>query len=150
MKRNVTMTHLLADHINTGTLMKMEGFLVEQLVTSLLQLISTIQLRNQKYRPRIFLIRSVVPQWCWWQSYIGDRINMLVIFLLCSWLFKGSSDTGHYIFEINFGKSRIRNRTTLNLNGVIFNWFWVDSEIHHSISESFYFGSDSFRYWSQK
>ena len=43
------MTHLLVDHINTGTLTKMDGFLVEQLVTSLLQLISTIQLRNQKY-----------------------------------------------------------------------------------------------------
>ena len=49
MKRNVMMTHLLVDHINTGTLTKMDGFLVEQLVTSLLQLISTIQLRNQKY-----------------------------------------------------------------------------------------------------
>ena len=43
------MTHSLVDHINTGTLTKMDGSLVEQLVTSLLQLISTIQLRNQKY-----------------------------------------------------------------------------------------------------
>ena len=49
MKRNVMMTHSLVDHINTGTLTKMDGSLVEQLVTSLLQLISTIQLRNQKY-----------------------------------------------------------------------------------------------------
>ena len=48
MKRNAMTTHSLADHINTGTLMKMEGFLVEQLVTLLLQLISTTQLRNQK------------------------------------------------------------------------------------------------------
>ena len=131
MKRNVTMTHLLADHINTGTLMKMEGFLVEQLVTSLLQLISTIQLRNQKYRPRISLIRAVGLQWCWWQSYIGD-FTILVTESICwwffQWLFKGSSDTSHYIFEINFGKSRIRNRTTLNLNDVVFNRFWVDPE----------------------
>jgi len=31
-------------------------------------------------------------------------------------LFKGSSDPSHFIFEINDGKRRIRNRTTLNLN----------------------------------
>ena len=29
---------------------------------------------------------------------------------------KGSSDPSHFIFEINVGKSRIRHRTTLNLN----------------------------------
>ena len=32
------------------------------------------------------------------------------------WLIKGSSDPSHFIFEINVGKSRIRHRTTLNLN----------------------------------
>ena len=36
---------------------------------------------------------------------------------------KGSSDPSHLIFEINAGKSRIRHRTTLNLNDVIFNRF---------------------------
>ena len=35
--------------------------------------------------------------------------------------FKGSPDPSHFIFEINVGKSRIRQRTTLNLNNIIFN-----------------------------
>ena len=43
--------------------------------------------------------------------------------------FKGSSDPTHFIFEINGGKSRIRHRTALNSNGIIFNWFWIDLEI---------------------
>ena len=34
--------------------------------------------------------------------------------------FKGSSDTSHFIFEINVGKRRFRHRTTSNLNQVIF------------------------------
>ena len=33
--------------------------------------------------------------------------------------FKGSPDRSHFIFEINVGKSRIRHRTTLNLNDVV-------------------------------
>ena len=37
--------------------------------------------------------------------------------------FKGSSDPSHFIFEINIGKSRIRHRTTLNLNDAIFDRF---------------------------
>ena len=39
--------------------------------------------------------------------------------------FKGSSDLNHFIFEINVGKRRIRQRTTLNLklNDAIFNRF---------------------------
>ena len=45
------------------------------------------------------------------------------------WLFKGSSDPSHFIFEIYAGKSRIRHRTTLNLNIFILNRFWVDLEI---------------------
>ena len=32
----------------------------------------------------------------------------------------------YFIFEINVGKGRIRRRTTPNLNGVIFNRFWID------------------------
>ena len=35
-------------------------------------------------------------------------------------LFKGSSDPSHLILQINVGKRRIRHKTTLNLNGVIF------------------------------
>ena len=35
-------------------------------------------------------------------------------------LFKGSPEPIHFIFEINVGKSRIRHRTTLNLNDVDF------------------------------
>ena len=42
---------------------------------------------------------------------------------------KGSPDQSHFIFEINVGKRRIRHRTTLNLNDLIFNRFWVDLEI---------------------
>ena len=34
--------------------------------------------------------------------------------------FKDSSDTSHFIFEINVGKRRFRHRTTSNLNQVIF------------------------------
>ena len=36
---------------------------------------------------------------------------------------KGSSDSSHFIFEINVGKSRIRHIMTLNLNDAIFNRF---------------------------
>ena len=52
--------------------------------------------------------------------------------------FKGSWDPNHFIFEINGGKSRIRHRTTPNLNGNIFNWFGVDLDIHfqsHSMAD---------------
>ena len=59
---------------------------------------------------------------------------------------KGSPDPRHIIFEINVGTWRIRQRTTLNLNDVNFNRFLVDLEIHHSIPETFYVGSVSFRH----
>ena len=36
---------------------------------------------------------------------------------------KCSSDQSHFIFEINVGKSRIRHRTTPNLNHTIYNPF---------------------------
>ena len=39
--------------------------------------------------------------------------------------FKGSPDPSHFISEINVGKSRIRHKTTLNLNYIIFNWLRV-------------------------
>jgi len=58
-------------------------------------------------------------------------------------MFKGSSDSSHFIFEINVGKRRIRHRTTLNLND---NKFGVDLEIHNLISSSLYVGSNSFRH----
>ena len=35
-------------------------------------------------------------------------------------IFKGSPDSSNFNFEINVGKSRIRHRTTLKLNKVIF------------------------------
>ena len=38
-------------------------------------------------------------------------------------ILKGSSDPNHFIFEINAAKGRIRHRTTLNLNDIIFNRF---------------------------
>ena len=34
--------------------------------------------------------------------------------------FKGSPYQNHFIYEINIGKRRIRHKTTLNLNDVIF------------------------------
>jgi len=57
---------------------------------------------------------------------------------------KGSSDSSHFMFEINVGKSRIRHITTLNLN---FQSFLVDLEIHHSNSEPFYDVTDSVRHF---
>ena len=36
--------------------------------------------------------------------------------LLGKFIFKGSSDQSHFIFEINVGKKRIRHGTTMNLN----------------------------------
>ena len=35
---------------------------------------------------------------------------------------KGSSDSNHFIFEINVGRTRIRHTTTPKLN------FWIDSK----------------------
>ena len=48
-------------------------------------------------------------------------------------------------FKVNVGMSRIRHKTTLNLNDVIFNRFWVDKEIWVAIQNPvpFYIGSDS-------
>ena len=59
---------------------------------------------------------------------------------------KGSSDQIHFIFQINVGKSRIRHRKTLNFESRHFNCYGASLEIHHSMSESFYLGSDSFRH----
>ena len=61
--------------------------------------------------------------------------------------FKGGSDQIHFIFENNVGKSRIRLRMALHFELRHFNRIGVDLEIHHSISESFYVGSDSFRHF---
>ena len=47
--------------------------------------------------------------------------------------FKGSPDRSHFIFEINVGKSRIRQRTTLNLYDAIFNQFWADLEFNFGV-----------------
>ena len=56
---------------------------------------------------------------------------------------KGSPDPSHFIFEINVGKRRIRHITTLNLTLQL---ILVDLEIHHSIADSLYVGSASFRH----
>ena len=59
---------------------------------------------------------------------------------------KGSPYLSHFILEINVGKRRIRHTagiTTLNLN---LQPILVDLEIHHSIAESLYVGSASFRH----
>ena len=63
--------------------------------------------------------------------------------------FKGIPDLTHLIFEINVGMGRIRHRTTLNDNDVMFNRF-SDQKIHHSISESLYVRSDYFRHLFKK
>ena len=42
-------------------------------------------------------------------------------------IFKGSPDSSNFNFEINVGKSRIRHRTTLKLNKVIFYRFWASN-----------------------
>ena len=44
---------------------------------------------------------------------------------------KGSPDPSHFIFEINPGKRRIRHRTTLNLNDLIFSRFELDLKIQY-------------------
>jgi len=52
--------------------------------------------------------------------------------------FKGSPDPSHFIFKIYVGKRRIRHRTNLDLNSLIFNRFSVDLEIQfqsHSMSD---------------
>ena len=59
-----------------------------------------------------------------------DKLRMVFKIKLDYWLkcyfqrfFKGTLDPSHFIFEINVGKRRIRNRKTLNLNDLIFNRF---------------------------
>ena len=42
---------------------------------------------------------------------------------------KGTADPSRFISETNVRKSRIRQRTTVNLNDIIFNRFGVDLEI---------------------
>ena len=74
--------------------------------------------------------------------------GMICISGIC--FLKDSWDASHFIIEINVGKRRIRFRTTLKFNDVIFNRCWVDLEIHHSISGSLYVGSASFEHWFQK
>ena len=44
-------------------------------------------------------------------------------------MIRNPARTNHFIFEINVGKSRIRHRTTLNLNELIFSRFRGDLEI---------------------
>ena len=41
-------------------------------------------------------------------------------------IFKDTSDQNHFIFEINFGKRRIRHTTTLKLNSEFLDWLKID------------------------
>ena len=74
----------------------------------------------------------------------GDSPSEMTIWV------KGSSDPSYFIFELYGGNSRIRHVTTLNLNDIIFNRFWVDLAIHDLIWASLSVESDSFRPWFQK
>ena len=51
-------------------------------------------------------------------------------------IFKGTFETSHFIFKINVGKRRIRDRTTLDMKSIL----------NHSISELWYVGSVSFQH----
>ena len=57
----------------------------------------------------------------------NDAINIQIV--KKKQILKGCPDPSHFIFEINVGKSRIRHRTILNLNDLIFSPFWVDEDI---------------------
>ena len=75
---------------------------------------------------------TVEQRYSWTRKYLLHRSrNSLTLNLLSisDPGFKGSPYPSHFIFDINVGKSRIRRRTTLELNEVIFYWFWVDMEI---------------------
>ena len=84
----------------------------------------------------------------YWQTL--ENSSRFFFGLLAFRLIKGSSDPNHFIFEINVGKRWIRHKTTLNLNDVNFNRFWVDWELYHLISESLHVGSATFQHWFQK
>ena len=61
---------------------------------------------------------------------------------------KGGSDPSYFIFEINVGKSRIRQ--TMMLKNELLDRLEIDWRLRHSNSESFYVGTDSFRHWFLK
>ena len=48
---------------------------------------------------------------------------------MSTFTFKGNLDPSDLNVWLNVGKSRIRNKTTLNLNDAMLNHFWVDLEI---------------------
>ena len=54
---------------------------------------------------------------------VGSNGFVQGIFMVFKLKIKGGPDPSHFIFVINVGKSRIRHRTTLNLNDAIFNSF---------------------------
>ena len=56
-------------------------------------------------------------------DYVQDSLTPEVRF--GRYHFKGSPDSSYFFFEINVGKSRIRHRTTLNLNEVIIHRFFM-------------------------
>ena len=64
-----------------------------------------------------------------WQVYNAKVFITKSITQTRGLIVKGSPDLSHFICEINVGKKRIRNRTTMNLNDLIFSRFSVDLEI---------------------
>ena len=83
----------------------------------------TLVVNNQYYR---YVIRFMT--FC---NAISSKVDFwLESIFISKNIFKGSSDPSHFISEINVGKSRIRHRTTLNINQIIFKRFRVDPEIH--------------------
>jgi len=96
-----------------------------------------------------------------WQDTLPEKFNLESNY--CDWsrniwtnlltsakvtLSKGSPDPSLFIFEINVGKRRIRQRTTLKLNDQFLDRLKIDWRWRHS--ESFYVGSACFRHWFQK
>ena len=57
----------------------------------------------------------------WQKERLVSGSSISIFFLKLFFVFfKGSPDLNQFIFEINGGKRRIRHRTTLNLNDLIF------------------------------
>ena len=74
----------------------------------------------------------------------ADYAYVIIKTVRVGYHFKGSPDSGHFIFEINLGKSQIDSE---------FEWRYfqsISSRSRNSISESFYVGSASFRHKFQK
>ena len=72
----------------------------------------------------IFLLFYIRPQVIYGQDANKQREFGKIHFYFSD--FKGSSDSNHFIFEIDVGKSRIRHTTTLKLNDEFLNRIKMD------------------------